>query len=223
MGRSGFVSPSDSLDIMIVLKLFSKRRTKAAFQAFVSDGDRARDRRDWAGALASYRSALAVKPDYGISIQAGHCLKELKSYDDAFAIYAEAEAAKPEDDDLQLQIGHLEKVRGNHSAALARYRNALGLNIGNGFAKHEIVEMEQHLTMPPDLSVADDNVAAGGEVALENQHQHEIASRGESRANGEGPVVWIDLAAGGSFQISTGSREFRKRYEETLSSLRKFR
>lgn len=199
---------------MTVLELFSKRRSRSvAFRALVSDGDNARDRRDWASALVSYRSALELKRDRGISIQAAHCLKELKSYDEAFSIYAWAEAKKPRDDDLQLQIGHLEKLRGNNSAALARYKKALALNASNNFVRQEIAEMERRIAVsfPPSFEIysLDSNTISPGEPVQE-------VEKGAA-------ITWVPLSSNMSSLSSPATRDFNKRYEEILSSLRKFR
>lgn len=184
-----------------------------AFRALVSDGDNARDRRDWASALVSYRSALELKRDRGISIQAAHCLKELKSYDEAFSIYSWAEAKKTKDDDLQLQIGHLEKLRGNNSAALARYKKALALNAGNIFVRQEIAEMERRLAAsfpsPAELYSLDSSTIAPGEAIRKVQ-------KGAA-------ITWVPLTSNLSSLSSPATRDFNERYEEILSSLQKFR
>jgi Flp pilus assembly protein TadD len=63
--------------------------------------------------------------------------------------------ATPSDDDLHLQIGHLEKMRGDFGAAATHYKRAVELNPGNTDAlrEHEalssLVERSRHADTAP--------------------------------------------------------------------------
>lgn len=127
----------------------------AKFNAFVSflrnpnhlkareHGDKARDRKDWVTAISKYTEYLQSVPrDPAINIQLGHCLKETGDYQNAGLFYDKAYAITPNDDDLALQIGHLEKLKGNKGLALQWYIRSSTLNSKNKNAKTEIQELQ---------------------------------------------------------------------------------
>ena len=89
-------------------------------------GDEARNVRDWSAAAKFYREHLEHHAeDFAIWVQLGHSLKELHQYDDAAKAYSSAGDINPEDADLLLNRGHLEKIRGNHAEATRFYQLSL--------------------------------------------------------------------------------------------------
>jgi len=92
----------------------------------LKEGDRARDRRDWAAAAEAYGAYLALRPQDGaIHVQHGNSLKEAGDLAAALAAYARAESLLPGDADVQVQIGHARKLTGDLAGAEAAYAAAV--------------------------------------------------------------------------------------------------
>ena len=116
------------------------------FQA-VKLGDEARNRRDWASAARHYGDALSRNPQLThIQIQRGHAYKELGDYDGASLAYLTALKDLQHDDDLHLQIGHLEKLRNNLYQAMSYYQRASDLNPSNYNARSELEALKYTLS-----------------------------------------------------------------------------
>lgn len=117
----------------VTLKHLSPRLRK-----LIKAADAARDRRDWPTAAKFYGQIVEANPTaFGIAVQLGHALKEMGDYDKAEERYRLALAQTPDDDDLYLQIGHLEKLRQNLPSAMQYYWRALELNVKNLDARRE--------------------------------------------------------------------------------------
>src|ERR1700737_710843 len=95
----------------------------------ISQADRFRDEKRWPEAAAAYRSILQEQPEMaGIWVQLGHCLKEASDFPGGERADFEALALIPSASDLHLQLGHLEKVRGQLEQAAYYYSQCLRLD-----------------------------------------------------------------------------------------------
>src|SRR5262249_33699058 len=72
-----------------------------------------------------------------IRVQLGHAHKESGDLHNAARAYYTVLKHTPLDDDLHLQIGHLEELRGNTQRAVAAYQKSAQLNPGNAHAVAE--------------------------------------------------------------------------------------
>ena len=103
--------------------------------------NRARDARRWTDAARDYQRWLAVRPEDGpIWVQLGHMRAEACKYAGAEQAYRMASTFLPDDADLLLCWGHLEKRRGRAGDALSLYRASHALD-GNAHAAREIAEL----------------------------------------------------------------------------------
>jgi GT2 family glycosyltransferase/predicted TPR repeat methyltransferase len=91
----------------------------------LSSADDARDRGDWDGAAEKYHLYLKESPDhFAIWVQLGHALKEQRRFDESLGAYEAALSLNGDDADLLLNLGHLNKLMGNHAQALAFYQRS---------------------------------------------------------------------------------------------------
>ncbi len=119
--------------------IIHNREIALRLSALRSAGDDARDKKNWPEAVRSYTEVLALDPSaLDIAIQLGHAHKELGDYHKAATLYHSVLEKKLNDDDLHLQIGHLEKLRGNLVDAFSYYEKAVALNSKNTHAQNEL-------------------------------------------------------------------------------------
>src|SRR6478672_7259163 len=79
-------------------------------------------------AVAAYRQAIRIKPDYAeVHLNLGNALKERGSLDDAVAAYRQAIAIKPNYAEVHLNLGNALKERGSRDDAVAAYRQAISV------------------------------------------------------------------------------------------------
>lgn len=118
-----------------------------AAMSLIRLGDDARHRKDWHAAARYYADALAKDPALvHIGVQQGHALKELGDYDGAALAYSAALQHLGHDDDLHLQIGHLEKLKNNLPQAMVHYQRAIELNPSNHNARSELEALRYRLS-----------------------------------------------------------------------------
>lgn len=87
--------------------------------------DQARARRDWSADIHHRRHLTRLEPErVGVWIQYGHALKEGGFHAEAEKAYLKAGELKPEDPEIDLQLGHLSKVRGDFPAATRWFERA---------------------------------------------------------------------------------------------------
>ncbi|MGD9879912.1 MAG: hypothetical protein AB7U95_07205 [Reyranella sp.] len=92
-------------------------------------GDEARDRKEWSKAATLYQQYLETAPeDAGIWVQLGHACKEERDLGLAEKCYLRALSIELLNPDTHLQLGHIEKLRGNAFQAMAWYRKALAIS-----------------------------------------------------------------------------------------------
>ncbi len=93
-----------------------------------SEGDKARDNRDWQSAVENYRKYLELRPDdVAIWVQLGHALKETRAVQEAESAYTQAVLLSPDDADAQLQLGHVLKQLDRPKRAAAAFREVMKL------------------------------------------------------------------------------------------------
>lgn len=110
-----------------ILDRMLARRRKA--RQLTSRANAARDKGDRADAAELYEAALALCPSVAIHIQCGHMLKELRQMDRAEAHYLIARGHRPDDVDLNLQLGHFFKLNSKWPEAIAFYERAVELGL----------------------------------------------------------------------------------------------
>lgn len=115
----------------------------------ISQGDAARDLRDWTVAEEAYGSVVELDSSLsGIWVQLGHALKENGKFEEAVKAYRQALALVPEDDDAHLQLGHVLKLAGDEVGALLAYRKSLQLNATSELAVSELKSLNFLLLEP---------------------------------------------------------------------------
>jgi glycosyltransferase involved in cell wall biosynthesis/tetratricopeptide (TPR) repeat protein len=122
--------------------------------------DRCRDEGHWSEAAVWYRKHLDQHPDdVAIWVQAGNCLKDAASFDEALAAYRRAIVLDGSGDaDVFLQLGHLQKLMGKREDAIEAYRTSLAREPRNNPALSELsalvgeVDQATISTNPIDLN-----------------------------------------------------------------------
>ena len=93
-----------------------------------TEGNSARDRRDWAAAEVHYAAHLDVAPDdAAIWVQLGHACKEQGKLSVAEEAYRRALDLTPDDADAHLQLGHALKLQSKRAGAAAAYARSMEL------------------------------------------------------------------------------------------------
>lgn len=101
-------------------------------------GNKARDLKDWFGAVKYYKEYLARVPsDFAIWVQLGHALKESGDLTASRTAYAKARELNPSDADLLLNTARLLKIQGDIKGALELFQQSYRLD-GNRHARAEI-------------------------------------------------------------------------------------
>lgn len=116
-------------------------------------GDEARDRKEWGKAVTLYQRYLETAPeDAGIWVQLGHAYKEESDLKLAEQCYLRALSIELLNPDTHIQLGHIEKLKGNPVQALVWYRKALAIS----------PDFEPAIEECRNVNVGDDIFAASG-------------------------------------------------------------
>lgn len=108
-----------------MLRFKSTKKNQKVRSRFRNEGDKARDRQDWANAIIHYRNHLLLSPeDVDIWIQLGHMLKQDGQTSDALATYRRAWELTPNNADLLLHLGHALHISGDVDNGVARLRES---------------------------------------------------------------------------------------------------
>jgi glycosyltransferase involved in cell wall biosynthesis len=114
------------------------RRTPGQLRSL---SDQARARRDWSADVHYRRQLVRQEPEKpGAWVQYGHALKEAGFHADAEKAYLKALDLKPDDAEINLQLGHLAKVRGHFDEA--RRRLELARDLGHPDIDHVLFELK---------------------------------------------------------------------------------
>lgn len=117
--------------------------------ALRSEGDAARDAKNWAAAATAYRSYVElVSEDAGIWVQLGHVLREAGRFEEAELAYSTAVGKAPELADAWHHFGRVLKLMGRWGQAEEALRKAAELG-----APVETQEHTQDLHVPPAANV----------------------------------------------------------------------
>jgi glycosyltransferase involved in cell wall biosynthesis len=123
-------------------KIFFDRSAMSASQ-FISDGDTARDLKDWDSAASFYSAALKLDPKLAdIWVQYGHSLKEGGQLDAAEEAYRQSIRLAPNKADTYLQLGHALKTKGKLHEARTAYEKSLEID-SNDFARTELIALNE--------------------------------------------------------------------------------
>jgi tetratricopeptide (TPR) repeat protein len=139
-------------------------------------------------AIAHYRKALEIKPDYAMAhIGLGSTLAGRGQLDEAMAHYWKALAIEPDNPEAHNNLGNAMVGRGQVDEAIAHYRKALEIKpdyaeahvnlgaqlVGRGRVDEAIAHYRKALEIKPDFAEAHNNLAA--ELAGRGQVDEAIA------------------------------------------------
>jgi len=103
--------------------------------------DQARDLGDHDGAAELYRRAARALPSrIDLVVQRANMLKDAGRFDEAETVYLGVLARAANPAEIQLQLGHLNKLAGRRAPALEHYEAALALDQALEPALHELAE-----------------------------------------------------------------------------------
>ncbi|MFB2551222.1 tetratricopeptide repeat protein [Ensifer soli] len=120
------------------------------FARSVRLGDQANAQRKWEAAAEHYRTALSIRPaSPAIQVQFGHAQKEMGLLPQAEAAYRQAIAADRNNADGYLHLGHVLKLQGRRSDAIAAYKTATRLGIDSNPGRDARRELEALGETPP--------------------------------------------------------------------------
>lgn len=115
--------------------LLKSLRPKPAdqYSKLIAQAQNAKSQSRWQEAADFYQQAYDLRESFGVMVQIGHMNKEAGRLDEAEQAYFLALAKKPDDADLNLQIGHFFYVKGDLSRSVESYRKASELMPDNPF------------------------------------------------------------------------------------------
>ncbi|MDQ1154781.1 lipopolysaccharide assembly protein LapB [Brevundimonas sp. SORGH_AS_0993] len=116
----------------VAFRRIADARSSAERKRILQDAKVAKSQHDWRGAADLYRRALVLRDGFGPRVQLGHMLKEAGELDAAEAAYFEALKQRPDDADLNVQIGHFFWVKGDAEKSLHYYERAAQLAPNDG-------------------------------------------------------------------------------------------
>lgn len=93
-----------------------------------NDGIKLKDQKKYADALASFKKAIAVNPDYKEALyNAGWCSVELKKHSEALTYLQKAKTLWPNEPKVYLEIGYANESLGKKEEAKANYNKCISL------------------------------------------------------------------------------------------------
>lgn len=128
-----------------------------------------------AEAVASYRQAISLKPDYaGAYNNLGNVLQQQEQLTEAIASYRQLIVLKPDDAEAYLNLGNVLQKQGQLAEAVANYRQAIMLNpnsaethnnLGNalqnqGQLNDAVAIYQKAIALKPDFPEAHNNMGA---------------------------------------------------------------
>lgn len=120
------------MTLAALFKRIRKARSASARTQILQAAKAAKSQHDWRGAAELYRRALQLQDSFGPRVQLGHMLKEAGDLVGAQSAYFQALEQKPDDADLNVQIGHFFWVKGMAQESLAYYERAAQLAPNDG-------------------------------------------------------------------------------------------
>lgn len=114
-------------------------KIKINIKKYLLSGYGKNDRIFWNLAIETYKKSLVIHPNaFIIWIQLGNSARDSGLYDEASAAYAKAMSINNKNSDLFMQMGRLEKKRGNLKGELVNYLNAKAANSTNDEIEQEL-------------------------------------------------------------------------------------
>ncbi|RBP15911.1 tetratricopeptide repeat protein [Roseiarcus fermentans] len=168
-------------------------------------GDRARDERRWADAVAAYEAHLRIQPEAGpIWVQLGHCLKESGQSEAAETAYLRGLEFDPDNSDVLLHLGRLRLIAGDFGAAAYYLERAAEAASPNEDARAELRDLLlSHL--------ADFSAGATGD---ETDWLDDLLDHSQSFGSGKrGAKFWSDLGDRLEANSAQAERAYRKSVE----------
>lgn len=97
-------------------------------EEYYQDGLKLKGEEKLAEAIASFKKAVELKPDYGIALyETGWCSNELKEYSNAVSFLRKARNNIPNEPRVYFELGYTFEKSENYDSAIAAYNNCLKL------------------------------------------------------------------------------------------------
>ena len=115
------------LTFMFCVLITTLTSAQTAVQHY-NDGIKFQDQKKYADALASFKKAVTVNPNYKEALySAGWCSIELKKYSEAIAYLQKAKNLWPNEPKVYLEIGYANESLGNKEEAKTNYNKCISL------------------------------------------------------------------------------------------------
>ena len=137
-GCAGF----DRDDLLEAQKLVRGSPTDHTFQKLL--GDEFSDLEEYRNAIASYKKAIRIKPDYAEAYWGiGYAYDELEEYQNAIVSYKKAIQIKPDYADAHWGLGYTYENMGRDNEAIQKYKDALGYKPKSTIARDLLNNLEK--------------------------------------------------------------------------------
>jgi cytochrome c-type biogenesis protein CcmH/NrfG len=203
--RRAAALPSPVVDAAKELQALVTKPTAAVIWA----GDQARDEKRWAGAVASYRKYLELRPDdAAIWVQLGHSQKESGDFAGAEASYLKNLALEPGNPDALLHLGRVKLCLNELDAAKAYFRRAVAVPSPISDAAKELGELDGLDAVERDANASSAKGARSGPDAID-------AYKKLLKFKPYAPNLWAQL--GHAYYACADYAEAEKAYAQALS------
>jgi tetratricopeptide (TPR) repeat protein len=113
--------------ILFFLTVFNAYSQKTA-EEYYKDGLKLKDEKKMSEAIAAFKKAVELKPNYGIAIyETGWCYNELKEYSIATSFLRKARSYIPDVPKVYYELGYAFEKSENYDSAIVTYNNCLKL------------------------------------------------------------------------------------------------
>ena len=139
-GCAGF----DRENLLEAQKIVRENPTTHTLQK--SLGDAYSDLEEHLDAIASYKKAIQIKPDYAEAYwRIGYAYDELDQYQNAIASYKKAIQIKPDYADAHWGLGYTYENMGRDNEAIKKYKDALGYKPNSTVARDLLNKLEKKM------------------------------------------------------------------------------
>lgn len=113
--------------ILFFLTVFNAYSQKTA-EEYYKDGLKLKDEKKMSEAIAAFKKAVELKPNYGIAMyETGWCYNELKEYSIATSFLRKARSYIPDVPKVYYELGYAFEKSENYDSAIVTYNNCLKL------------------------------------------------------------------------------------------------